>query len=340
MSNYQSVSVAKVFRGNAIESVHWGSIAAVNADGKLLYRVGDPYLATFMRSSAKPFQAIPVIESGAAKRFEFTTKEIAIMTGSHSGEPSHVETVAGILEKIGLKESDLQCGVHVPHRYMAVNMTPEPGVIFSQLEHNCSGKHSGMLAVAVHRGFSIEDYLLPEHPGQQMIRKAVSEICNCPEELMGVAIDGCSAPNFSMPLYNMAMGYARLVTPNAVPREKATAYSTIHRAMMEYPEMVGGAARLDTVIAKSAGEPLISKAGAEAVHCFAMVDRHLGAAIKITDGARRALYPVAIEFLYKMGVRPKMDIFQEFHRPIVTNWRDLEVGHIEPGFVIEEIEHE
>jgi len=340
MNNFQSVSIARVYRGNAVESVHWGSIAVVNAEGRLMYRVGDPYVSTFTRSSAKPFQAIAVIESGAAKKYGFTTKELAIMCGSHSGERSHVETVAGILEKIGLNESHLQCGIHVPHRYMAVNMTPEPGVLFSQLEHNCSGKHAGMLAVAVHKGYSLEDYLALDHPVQLMIRKATSEICNCPEEKISLGIDGCSAPNFAMPLYNMALGYARLVTPNSVPKEKALVYGAIYRAMMEYPEMVGGTARFDTIIAKSPGEPLVSKAGAEAVHCFAFVDRHLGAAIKITDGARRALYPVAIEFLYKMGMRSKTALFADFHRPIVTNWRDIEVGHIEPGFQIEEVKHD
>ncbi len=340
MSNNQSKSVARVYRGSMVESVHWGSLAVVNADGRLLYRVGDPYFATFMRSCAKPFQAIPVIESGAAKRFEFTAKEIAIIAGSHSGEEPHVATVASILEKIGLDESYLKCGVHVPHRYDALKLTPETGRRFTPIEHNCSGKHAGMLAVSMHRGFSLEDYLSPSHPAQQMILRAVAEICKYPEEKIGVAIDGCSSPNHALPIYNIALGFSRLVTPNAVPREKATTYSAIYRAMMEYPMMVGGTARFDTVAATSAGEPLVSKAGAEALQCFAFIDRHIGAAIKITDGARRALYPVAVEFLYKMGIRAKNEVFNDFHRPIIRNWRDIEVGHIEPGFTIEEVEHE
>jgi len=340
MIDYKSVSVARVYRGGAMESAHWGSIAVVNADGRLLYRVGNPYFSTFMRSSAKPFQAIPVIESGAAKKFEFTTKEIAIMTGSHSGETMHVETVMGILEKIGLSESHLQCGVHVPHMYEALEFMPQPGRKFTQLEHNCSGKHAGMLAVAVHKGLSTQDYIMPNHPVQHMIHKAISEICNYPVEKMAVGIDGCSAPNYQLPLLNIALGFAKLITPNAIPREKAAVYSAIFRAMMEYPEMVGGTARFDTVVAKTPGEPIVSKAGAEAVQCFAFVDRHIGAAIKITDGGRRALSPVAVEFLYKMGIRAKSDIFDKFHRPIIHNWRDIEVGHIEPGFKIEEVENE
>jgi L-asparaginase II len=197
-----------------------------------------------------------------------------------------------------------------------------------------------MLAVAIHRGFSLNDYLFPGHPVQQLILKAISEICRYPEDKLAVGIDGCSAPNYAMPLYNIALGFARLVTPNSVPREKGLIYSAIYRAMLEYPLMVGGTMRFDTVVATSPGEPIVSKAGAEAVQCFAFVDRHLGTAIKIADGGRRALYPVAVEFLYKMGVRARAEIFDDFHRPVIKNWRDLVVGHIEPAFSIEEVEHE
>jgi L-asparaginase II len=173
-----------------------------------------------------------------------------------------------------------------------------------------------------------------------MILKAIAEICGCPAEKIAVAVDGCSIPAHALPLYNIALGYARLVTPNSVPREKATIYSAIYRAMAEYPDMVGGKARFDTVVAGSDGEPILSKAGAEAIQCFAIVNRHLGVAIKIADGARRALYPVAVEFLYKMGGRTKKEELREFHQPIITNMRGIEVGHIEPGFVIEEVEHD
>jgi L-asparaginase II len=338
--NYQSVSIARVFRGETVESTHWGSAAVVGADGRLLYRVGDPYLIAFMRSSSKPFQAIPVVESGAARRFEFTSKELAIITGSHSGEADQVDIVKSILDKIGLSEDHLQCGVHPPHRYMAMKLTPDPGQVYTRYEHNCSGKHAGMLAVAVHKGFSVADYLSPEHPVQQYIRKAISEICGYPEEKLAVGIDGCSAPNFALPLYNMALGFARLISPNSVPREKASIYSTIARAMMEHPYLVAGTGRFDTVVASAPGEPLIAKAGAEAVQCFAVVNRHIGAAIKITDGTPRALYPVGVEFLYKMGIRSKVDALEDFHRPDIMNWRQLVVGHIEPGFEILEVEHD
>jgi L-asparaginase II len=338
--SYQSIAVARVYRGQAIESVHWGSAAIADANGRLLYRVGDPYLMTFMRSSAKPFQATPVVQSGAAKRFDFSPKELAIMCGSHSGESFQIEIVKSILDKIGLNESNLQCGVHIPHRYTVLEQIPEPGKVFTPIEHNCSGKHAGMLAVAVHKGFSLNDYLWPDHPVQRMILKSIAEICQYPEEKLALGIDGCSAPNFAMPLYNMALGYARLIAPTAVPKDLAKVYSALARAMQEYPDLVGGTGRFDTVVATSPGEPIIAKAGAEAVQCFAFINRQQGAAIKIADGAPRALYPTAVEFLCKMGIRTKCDAFADFHRPKIWNWRDFEVGYIEPGFEITEVERE
>jgi L-asparaginase II len=277
-----------------------------------------------------------VVESGAAKKFEFTSAELAVMTGSHSGEQHHIEAVKSILDKIGLNESHLQCGTHPPLYYITRSIQPERGEEFSPLMHNCSGKHVGMLAVAVHKGFSLEDYLLPTHPVQQMIIKTISEICCYSEEKIGLGFDGCSAPAHAMPLYNTALGYAHLIAPNSVPKEKAKAYSTINLAMMNHPEMVSGTGRMDFTIATSPGEPVISKAGAEAMACFALVNRNIGVAIKITDGSDRASHPVAVEFLYKMGVRTKNEALDNFHRPKIKNWRGIEIGFIEPGFDIVE----
>jgi L-asparaginase II len=338
--SYQPEPVAKIIRREIIESIHYGSVAVASADGRLLYRVGDPYFVTYLRSSAKPFQAIPVAESGAAREFGFTSAEIAIMTGSHSGGDIHARTVQSILEKIGLKPEHLSCGSHPPISDKVSRPLEDQGAPKSALYHNCSGKHAGMLALAVFRNLSLDDYLSPAHPVQQTIRKTVAEICCYPEDKIMIGIDSCSAPNQALPIYNMALGFARLVTPNAVPREKAFAYTTVSMAMMEHPEMVAGDGRFDTTLISSPGEKLISKAGAEALECFSLVDRKLGAALKIIDGTKRALFPTAVEFLYKMGVRSRTSIINEFHRPVIKNWRGLDVGHIEPGFEIREVDHE
>ncbi len=338
--SYQPEPVARVLRKGITESIHYGSAAVVSADGRLLYRIGDPYFVTYLRSSAKPFQAIPVVESGAAREFGFTPAEIAIIAGSHSGEDLHVRTVQSILDKIGLGSEHLECGSHPPINDRTSESLIDPGAQRSALYHNCSGKHAGMLALAVFKNLSMDDYLSPAHPVQQAIRKTVAEICCYPEDKIMVGIDACSAPNHALPIYNMALGFARLVTPNAVPREKASAYTTVSMAMMEHPEMVAGNGRFDTTLISSPGEKLISKDGAEALECFSFVDRRLGAALKIVDGAKRALFPTAVEFIYKMGARSRPGPLDKFHRPIIKNWRGLDVGHIEPGFEIREVDHE
>lgn len=338
--SYQPEPVAAVMRGDVIESIHYGSAAAVSADGRLLYRVGDPYQVTFMRSSEKPFQAIPVVESGAAREFGFTPIEIAIMAGSHSGEKRHVDAVKSILDKIGLGEDKLLCGARPAIADSQRKEDSVAGSGESVLVNNCSGKHAGMLALAVFKNLSTDDYVSPAHPVQKLITASIAEVCCYPEEKIGVGIDGCSAPSHAMPLYNMALGFARLVTPNVVPRTKAHAYNTVTMAMLEHPEYVGGEGRFDTVLTQSAGEKVISKAGAEGLECFSFIDRKMGAALKIADGGKRALFPVCVEFLYKMGVRSMDKSLDEFHRPVIKNWRGLEVGSIEPGFKIGEVDHE
>lgn len=336
--NYSPEPVTRILRGEIVESIHYGSAAVVNAEGRLLYRVGDPYHVTYLRSSAKPFQAVAVIGSGAGKEFGFTSTEIAVMAGSHSGENKHIEAVSSILDKIGLGSEHLKCGTHPPIRDTLSKS--DQGQARSTLHHNCSGKHAGMLALAVFKNLSIDDYISPSHPVQELIIKTVAEICAYPEDKIGIAIDGCSVPNHALPLYNMALGYARMAAPNAVPREKAQAYNTVTMAMLEHPDYVAGDGRFDTVLSGSPGEKIISKAGAEALECFSFVDRKLGAALKVIDGAKRALFPFSVEFLYKLGIRSRNEELDEFHRPVIKNWSGLEVGKIEPGFEIGEVDHE
>jgi L-asparaginase II len=336
--SFRPEPVARVIRGGLTESVHYGSIAVVDAEGRLLYRVGDPYVVTYLRSSAKPLQAVAVAESGAARAFDLSSAEIAIIAGSHSGEDIHVQTVKSILDKIGLGPGDLKCGIQTP--IGITEIVPNPEERFTVLHHNCSGKHAGMLAIARFKNLPTDDYLSPSHPVQQLITATISEICGYPVEKIGIGIDGCSAPVHALPLYNMAYGFARLVTPNTFPPGKAQAISKVYMAMMDHPEMVAGQGRFDTVVAMEEGEKIIAKGGAEALECFAMPDRRWGAAVKVMDGSKRAIIPATVELMYKLGVRSKSEKLSGFHRPTLKNWRDIEIGLIEPGFEIEEVNHE
>ncbi len=323
--------LAKVYRGNTVESVHFGSVAVVDSKGNLLYSAGDPNFFTFLRSSAKPFQTIPVIESGAASHFNFSTAELAIMSGSHNGEKKQVETVKKILKKIGLSEKYLKCGCQTPLYYTVKGMTAKPKQKFSVLQHNCSGKHAGMLAVSVFKNFNPKNYISPEHPVQKMILKALSEICEFPENEIKIGTDGCSAPNFALPLKNMAWGFARLVSSDSNGREPL---KTVLNSMQKYPEMVSGKGRLDYILAKVSKGKVVSKAGAEALQCFGITGENLGVAVRIWDGNNRAIGCVVAEVLRQLEILSEADLKKmgRFAYPKIKNWAGLEVGHIQADF--------
>lgn len=329
--------MVSVYREQVVESIHRGSAVVVGSEGEIRHQIGDVDFFTFTRSAAKPFQVVPLIESGAARKFGFTNKEIAIMAGSHSGEEEHVQAVAEILDKIGLSESDLKCGVHTPHYYTAKGLTPGAGEIFRPLQHNCSGKHAAMLALSIFKSWEIEGYLGWNHPAQKAILKAVAEVCHFPAEKIGRGIDGCSAPVYALPLRNIAWGFSTLLSPSSVPKETAKAYSTISRAMLEYPEMVSGEDRFDYELMKVLPGKLISKAGAEGVQCVGLVDDRLGVALKIEDGATRAARPATLELLGLMEILRETELgkLERFHSPKVKNWSGLEIGHIKAKFTLE-----
>jgi L-asparaginase II len=338
--------VAKVYRGETVESVHYGSIAVVDSKGRLIYSLGDPYFVTYLRSSAKPFQAIPLITSGAAKEFGLTQKEIAIISGSHNGEKIHTDTVKSILKKIGLSEKNLQCDTHIPHYYTANNITPPKGKKFTPIHHNCSGKHSGILALCVYFGWDIKNYLDKNHPAQKMILKAVSEICQYPEKKIGIGIDGCGMPVFAMPIYNMAVGFSNLISRcrqdsssirinhNSKDEEISKAYKMIVDSMRRYPEMVSGEGRLDLGLAMASKSNILAKAGGEALSCSGILDKGWGMAVKISDGGQRAIGPVVIEALRQMGLLKEKQIrkIEKFTHPVIKNFRGDEVGFIKAEF--------
>src|SRR6266498_2462926 len=209
----RSQPLLELTRGSVVESIHYGSIAVVDVDGKLLASYGDPYTVAFLRSSAKPFQALPFVERGGVEHFGFSLRELSISCASHEGSDLHVQTVAGIQKKIGIDESQLQCGVHLPGDVEAFkaliveNKQPTPN------QNNCSGKHTAMLAHAKMRGLPLENYLDRDHPVQQDILASFAEMCLFPVKEVELGTDGCSAPNFAVPLYHAALGMARLCDP-------------------------------------------------------------------------------------------------------------------------------
>lgn len=302
--------LVEVTRGTITESRHRGHIVAVDGSGQVVAFLGAPKTITYLRSSAKPHQALPLVVSGAADHFGFTEKEIALACASHSGEPVHTETALSILKKIGLEPSALKCGTHEPFsRQVTAELLAkheEPNV----LQNNCSGKHSGMLALALYLQAATETYDQPEHPVQRAIKRTIARFSGIPIDDIATGIDGCGVPVFGLPVRAMALMYARLLSPPAdfdEPTQRAS--KRIVQAMLNYPEMVGGMTdRLDTEIIRAGRGRVISKVGAEGVYTAGVLPCEewplgLGLALKIEDGDDfRARPTVVIESLRQLGV--------------------------------------
>ena len=326
-----SEAICRVMRGDLEECTHRGDIAVVDVSGRLIWHWGDPERVTYMRSAAKPIQVLPVIESGAAEAFGLTEREIAVMCGSHNGEDMHVEAVEGILRKIGLAEDALGCGTHEPlcrkQAASLIRQGRQPTSIFN----NCSGKHSGMLALASYLGLSRDAYWSKTHPVQSAMKKVVSEMTDYPEERIILGIDGCGVPVFGLPLKNMAGAYARLADPSGLsePRRKAVEY--VMRSMARHPEMVAGTGRLCTDLIRATGGRVIGKLGADGVYCVAVRDHGVGIAMKVEDGNLRAIPPVVITLLDEMGylTGEEARVLEPHRRPPVVNNRGEVVGFIE-----------
>ena len=321
-----SKTVVQAFRASTIESVHQVAAAVVDSSGKLRYSVGDPELVTFLRSSAKPFQALAVVESGAAEAYGLTQQEIAIIAGSHNGEKKHVKLVRGILKKVGLNKSHLQCGTHVPHHYTALGINP-PKKRFSSLQHNCSGKHAGMLVTCVYEGWNLKDYLNPRHRVQKLITKKISELCEYPERKIKIGIEGCGAPTPALPLKNMAVGFSKLKSFRARGERTSQSLQVVADSMWRYPDMISGRGRLDYDVTVTSKRNILSKAGAEALHCAVILDQQCGFAVKILDGSRRALGPAAIEVYRQLGMLNRSQIrgLRELASPPVFNHQGKKV---------------
>ena len=346
--------LAEVRRGAIVESKHYGAIIALEPDGTVIARLGDPDLSTSTRSSIKPIQAIPVLTSGAADHFRMTEKELAVACASHEGEPFHTETVAGMLARLGLDESALRCGAHPPYHEETARSLQRQGLPYTQLHNNCSGKHAGMLATAKWRGAPLEDYLAREHPVQREIIRVFSRLGGFRED-RPTGIDGCSAPTFGVTLRHLALAFARFVSLSSSSPEAgaallqeiglepgvAAAAQRIVRAMTSYPEMVGGTARLDTDLLRASRGALICKVGAEALYSVGVLPcerypRGLGIAIKIIDGAYRGLGVAVIETLAQLNILDKdqQADLATYHRPVMKNHRGLLVGEVSAAFTL------
>ncbi len=334
-------------RGKTVESVHFGAVAVVDVYGNLVASYGDPDAVTFLRSSAKPFQVMPFITHGGHQTYQLTAQEIAILCASHSGTDEQVAVVQGVQQKTGVSESDLLCGTHYPYHKPTTERLRENKEQPATNRHNCSGKHTGMLAYTHLLPASDLPYIDFAHPLQLEILETFAQMCALPIEQIQLGIDGCSAPNFAAPLRNAALAFARMCDPvegNVLPPERAAACRTIVSAMTKHPDMVGGPGRFDTCLMEIAQGKIVCKAGAEGYEAIGILpgvlrqgSAALGITIKISDGDARSLVRTAVivEVLRQLGALSNSQLAQlgEFGPDLnVYNWRKLEVGKGRPVF--------
>jgi len=324
--------LVNIWRGNLVESRHFGHVVVTDRDGQVLYKLGDPNTVTYWRSSAKPFQAIPLIERGGIEKYGLTDQEIALICASHGGEEAHVQAVAALLVKVGFPIQALQCGVGKPSHLKSAENVVKSQKTYTVLHHNCSGKHTGMLALAGLIGVGTENYFLANHPVQQMMLNAISECTGVPVCNMVLGIDGCGVPVYGLPLANMALAYAKLAKPEGcVEAQRAGAMCRICRAMTGEPYYVAGTDRLDTELMRITGGRIVAKVGAEAVCGLGIVNEGVGLAMKIADGNQRGVGPVIISVLKKFGWLTTQEFkqLQEYWCPPIYNSRREVIGRIE-----------
>lgn len=330
----------KIYRGSQLEAFHDASIAVVNEKGELTHYYGDPDAVFMTRSSIKPFQLMPLLLSGASDKFNFTSKQLAIMCGSHNGSDEHKNVVLSNLALAGNSPKDLQCGCHRPLYMIESETYPENKEDKDPARHNCSGKHSGFLALARFLGEDISDYINPNSQTQTLVRQTVSSFCEYPLEETFYGTDGCSAPNFPVPLKNLALGFVKLAIEQGKDKKEKSAVSRIKTAMIEHPKMVSGEKRLDYNLMRSFAGNIICKIGAEAIEGIGFINEKIGVAVKIHDGANRALGPVIIETLKQLKIIKSIENFpllKQYNIPKVKNVRGLETGTIICDFILKTV---
>jgi L-asparaginase II len=318
--------VVEVVRNGWVESRHRATVVVTDADGDIVAAFGDVEQAVLPRSAVKAFQALPLVTSGAADAFALDGRSLALACASHSGEPGHVALVEATLEALGLSVDDLGCGPHWPSGAEAARALAATGAEPTAAHNNCSGKHTGFLALARHRGVRVEGYTEPDHPVQQEVRATLDGLCD------GVAdppsVDGCSAPTWPVTLRGLARGFARFGTGQGLSDEQVTAARRLRAAVATHPWFVAGTGRLCTELMTLTGERAFVKVGAEGVYTAALPEPGLGVALKVEDGAFRAaevaLAAVLTRFL------PDVDL-ERFVRPPVSTWRGAVVGELRPA---------
>ncbi len=320
------VPLAVVTRGNAPEYVHYGSVVVVDARGTHVASVGDARGINFTRSSLKPLQALPFIEDDGPARFGFDSQAVALMCASHGGEAIHIATAQKMLDAIDASEADLQCGCHVPNYFSHVGQTAPAGVRWNQLFHNCSGKHAGFLAYCRLHGKPLKSYLDPDSPLQARVRATVQRFAG--NRALPMGIDGCSAPNYALPLDAIAHTFCRLALG------ETPALDALRFAMTRHPDLVSGTAAGDLALMQAGRGDWVAKIGAQDLQAVGIRSKGIGIAVRIADGDRQALMATTVEVLQQLQLIDDVSgtPLAQYARPRIKNHRGIVTGELVPVF--------
>ncbi len=329
--------LAELVRGNWVENRHRGAFVVIDASGRIIASAGDIERPVFPRSAVKSMQALAMVTSGAIDRFQLTDEELALACASHQGEEFHVAGVSSFLDHIGLVPGDLECGAHAPAFAPARERLREAGEQPTALHNNCSGKHSGMLAVAEALGVPTAHYVDRDHPVQQAVRAGIELVVGEPLTVDRCGTDGCSIPTWAAPLRAFAQGFARMATGEGLPSDIAAAAHRIFDAATAHPELVGGTGNLDTEVMRAFGGRVFQKGGAEGVQCGAVRDKGWGYALKVDDGNMEASRAIVASLLLAIADpdEEQRQVLERLAIHTIHNVRKLEVGSLRATGVVQ-----
>lgn len=328
--------LVKTTRGDIKDLSYEGHIAVTNEKGELLYSYGDPKRLTFIRSSAKPLQALVAVESGAVDKYKLNPKEIAVICASHIGSQDHIETVKSILEKASLLESNLKCGSHMPRDKNSLKRLLCSDKKATEIYNNCSGKHSGMLITCKYLRDDMDSYYENSHPHQKRILDIISQFTGVEKKDIVLGNDGCGVPVHAVELYKFAKAFAILSKPETFDKKRVDAIKRVTDAMTNHPDMVSGNGEICTELMKRTNGRIIAKGGANAYYALSIKDKGIGVTIKIESGNSDILPIVILETLRQIGEISdnELKLFEDFTNGNVKNNKGETVGKTTAEFIL------
>jgi L-asparaginase II len=325
--------LVEITRGDAVESRHRGRAVVIGADGAVELALGDAHAPVFPRSSIKMLQALPLVESGAADACGASAAELALACASHNGEDRHVAAVGAWLARLGLAERDLECGPHPPVHGASAEALVRAGRAPDRTHNNCSGKHTGFLALAQRLGVPTEGYSRPDHPVQRHVAEALGAMTDTDLDHAPMGVDGCGVPTWGVPLVGLARAMARVACPAGLAPARRQAIERLRAAVAAEPFMIAGSARLCTALVEATRGDVLIKTGAEGVFVAAVPRRGLGFALKIDDGSSRASEVAILALLRRFDALQAGtdEALRRYADPGIGNTQGRRVGAIRPA---------